>query len=147
MKEPRYRFWNTVRKTMTEPLTLADIWHDAQDTENQNETDLWSLSEPYGNGPGFDIDEGDLIPLQFTGLKDKNGVEIYEGDIVLAKDHGQRERWWGVVRWQLTGFNVSYHRPRNTTSTDLTNIMDEGDLDHWEVIGNIYENPDLLKAA
>jgi len=78
----------------------------------------------------------DVELMQFTGLKDKNGKEIYEGDIVNS--HAQfeqpyiREVIWGencgLVFKPLTGFNLC--KPNEY---------------HFEIIGNIYENPELLR--
>jgi uncharacterized phage protein (TIGR01671 family) len=80
---------------------------------------------------------------QFTGLK-ANGKEIYEGDILLDHDHGQVERYWGVVVYQVAEFIVRYHGLRNKTWQELTCLAD-GNCDEWTIIGNIYENPELLK--
>lgn len=66
--------------------------------------------------------------MQFTGLLDKNGKEIYEGDILSAD---RNEPW--VMQWN------AYGRWESNTDAEI-NINWTG----WEVIGNIYENPELL---
>lgn len=78
--------------------------------------------------------------MQYTGLKDKNGKEIYEGDLVEWK----YVRTWhkNEVRWVGGGFMV-------TTSGFKDDLNEPLDLSlvsilSCEIIGNIYENPELL---
>ena len=86
---------------------------------------------------------------QFSGLKDINGVEIYEGDIINAcNDRGVIEFDCGVF-----GINWDYGRCDNRTTMYGTfgqrhNLrrMDDEIIDRIEIIGNIYDNPELLKT-
>lgn len=74
---------------------------------------------------------------QFTGLKDKNGVEIYEGDIVGADDLICKVVWNGVG-WKAEWQDNRQGRDNSPRYPDL-------DFRKLEIIGNIYENPELLK--
>ena len=90
-----------------------------------------------------DIVEGVEAIEQYTGLKDKDGKEIYEGDIVKTNSPEQPNFKVGVIEFVQQAFwisNVPSNRPDHTHSELL--------LQYWEteieVIGNIHENPELL---
>ena len=78
---------------------------------------------------------------QYTGLKDKNGKEIYEGDII--KDI---ENWIGIVEWNKKDcfFNINYPIQNETMMFD--DAFDSNPEKNTEIIGNIYENPKLMEA-
>jgi len=67
--------------------------------------------------------------MQYTNLKDKNGKEIYEGDIIKEIDHNLTIEWINNGFWCKGG--------------DGSNIMPSEEC--REIIGNIYENPELLE--
>lgn len=73
---------------------------------------------------------------QFTGLLDKNGKEIYEGDIVIFDNHLQ-----GIsqVVYDYAGFDVDSKNYRTALRPMMNN--------HIRVIGNIHDNPELLKGG
>lgn len=89
-----------------------------------------------------------------TGLKDKNGKLVYEGDILkeiyFDTDLNKSDYDYTVVRWEKIEASFIMYRP--ALPNDITffgEVFDDGDnsgvLKNFEVIGNIYENPDLIK--
>jgi hypothetical protein len=79
-------------------------------------------------------------PQQFTGLRDKNGKEIYEGDVVrglYVNDYGDKVQVKGLVEFSWGVFDLEWG---GTSHYPLYQFMQR------EVIGNIYENPDLLSS-
>ena len=76
---------------------------------------------------------------QFTGLTDKDGKKIFEGDVVKAERICNRETWMGSVVWWNGCFAIQGMKDRNVPAIDLFNV--------YEVIGNIHDNPELLEAT
>lgn len=126
MREIKLRAWSKRRNKWVSPMTsfsfvTADLTTEFKDTE-------------------------EIAYSQYTGLKDKDGKEIYEGDIVKFNpcapyplDNNLEDGQMGTIVFFLSEFLV---KPLNDDGPNF--ILNE--LGDWVVIGNIYENKELLDA-
>ena len=125
MSEIKFRGWDKKENRMRE-IVLIDLRNRQVlvETDESEECDL------------LDFCEVEL--MQFTGLRDKNGREIYEGDIVRGA--GIKPKVY-VVGWLDTYGGFAFlDDEKAIPAYEFLN-------DFCEVIGNIYENPELLREA
>lgn len=143
MRDIKFRVWDKETKHMH--ICGEDV-HDTINFEIEtNRAYYYNLQ----NGCGSLREDSDYVLMQYTGLKDKNGKEIYEGDILLAPE------WFGslecVCIYQqenivnpIQGFGLysydSYFKKYNT-------LVESDEWDEFEVIGNIYDNLELLEEG
>ena len=125
MRENKFIAWNKVEKKMGEVRILDFICQMVQ-VKIGKLFAMWEFK--------------DIELLQFTGVKDKNGVDIYEGDIITYQYMFADNKSTFEVKWNInrSGFYVGNEDGYFCLEKDLKN--------QFEVIGNIYENPELLEV-
>ena len=117
MREIKFRAW------WSDPGIMKDFSLGQDYLRGYKHGEKWCL----------ELDDADSI-MQYTGLKDKNGKEIYEGDIVLYK------KLISVVEWMWYMW-IFKHKDMGDMAQDHVVASSHSSV---KIIGNIYENPDLL---
>ena len=138
-REIKFRVWD---KTSDSMLYQDDFERVELDTKNKMVT---LIAEEESDKSHYVLDYEDSIEaeiLQYTGLKDKNGKEIYEGDIL-----GRHEYWPIRIEYDKGCFMVrDLDKVRYNNLILNVPICNFESINDWKVIGNIYENPELLEG-
>ena len=130
MREIKFRAWDKLSCKIREVAAINWV---------EGIVMLWKVTGSVRSTYYTELEDGVEL-MQYTGLKDKNGKEIYEGDILrfqfsewcISPVYWTKERGW-TVHGNITAWEYS--------------IGSDFSKSNLEVIGNIYENPELLKEA
>jgi len=148
MREIKFRAWIKPNNTGFEGEMITQ----------ESNSDWFMIS----NGTGFTIvedhtdylEEDQFVIMQYTGLKDKNGVEIYEGDIIAYTNLLEEEKK-GSIYFREGSFRLKQKTLGKNEWDGEVRMWNDGSHDWYsienlesfemEVIGNIHQNPELLK--
>lgn len=133
---PKYRAWISEADTMTNNLKGIDFENETVVLKKFYWEDGFPVEEEV-----FEVEIGNAIIMQSTGLKDKNGKEIFEGDVVRqvrTQPTTENETITGVVTMIEGAWLIM-----NDCEQLASKLWSE--TDENEIIGNIYENPELLE--
>ena len=144
-RELKFRAWHKILKNYAH---IKRIWLDG---DGNGHDEIFAVSDVETTYPIHEV-----VLEEYTGLKDKNGKEIYEGDIVEASIDGawatgKNSVSFGKVKWKL---EVIYNDIRfmdvlkvigSKNAPDRIYYLFDKELSELEVIGNIHENRELLE--
>ncbi|MEW4664104.1 YopX family protein [Lactiplantibacillus plantarum] len=123
----KFRAWNGYRKIMADYVSAIQNG-DTQGTPSSVNVIVNRKNETW------DIKNDDVELLQFTGLTDVNGKDIYEGDIIEVTS-----QYWGMLG---NRYEVKFQQGAFFVNCDLLSKISPS----ISVIGNVHENPELLEA-
>lgn len=131
-REIKFRAWDKENKAMRYGAEQAYNGH-------------WQMNDIQYFGQLIDNPKYEL--MQFTGLRDRNGKEIYEGDIVRVHPRlvENQDSYTAKIVWRDSGFDLE-RVDFNWIGIRFANKLNEN-AEVYEIIGNIYKNPELLEVG
>ena len=130
---PKFRAWDSVKKKFVEHFFITDNGL------------ICNMERPTsGYNSPIPVEKSELILMQSTGLKDKNGKEIFEGDVVRMRNPRDR-RQIGKFQVVRVANSPMLGLLDKKLTTEIFNLY-EHMRNYYEIAGNIYENPELLEV-
>lgn len=149
---PKYRMWNEIISRLH---SVDGLYFDREVAQYKDEVGVSRL-----------IKFQNAILMQSTGLYDKNGKEIFEGDILKFNDEWADYGYEGYIEGSIEGINYVEIKREKTcftfgkTKLPESSLIDLVENEHYpfegllieasyefEIIGNVYENPELLEVT
>ena len=124
-RQIKFRVWD---KRENKGMSTQNMLYDAQ---------LHHLWQDFVDYPGYEL-------MQYTGLTDKNGKEIYEGDIVQYNQNSSYDNMDFIAKWSDDKLGFIFQSNSGEQLVNQTPHLNR--FKHLEVVGNIFENPELLKT-
>jgi uncharacterized phage protein (TIGR01671 family) len=143
-REIKFRAWDQETDLMKRVFGFDDNWVRCWNWDDLDDG-------PYQDDDTNSVQRKNAVLMQFTGLKDKNGRKIYEGDIVRSAPTPDLSVPFIIAKvvWEQDVFSDGdpafkmFHQQSGHT----TSFKQMKNREPFEVIGNIYENPELLKKS
>lgn len=138
MREIEFRIWDNINESL-ETVTELDFSGDG--------IDYLEIRDGDGEVHGLDIRLGGIELSQYTGIKDKNGKKIFEGDIVYFEDC---EYKIGAIHFVTTEFKGTVEHLEGgwlviNVEAEQTRVL-WSETEQVTIIGNKWQNPELLEA-
>lgn len=129
---PKFRAWDTKKNEMF------------KDTFAINESgEVVVVEQPFVTCPPDYVIVDHLVIMQSTGLKDKNGKEIFEGDILRVENEEDSEALYVNVFWDNEHALFMLETKKYNDKGALAELFEDNSYP-FEVVGNIYQNQELL---
>ena len=132
----KFRAWHTHKQIMCEVIRI-DFEQGIITLDLETDDDEYYWMETDWNFSDVEI-------MQYTGCRDKNGIEIYEGDVIKDK----YDKIW-LVQWYVGAFVITNKIPDSDGQTSTYSHFSNLSNHHFyfEVIGNMWNNPELLEVV
>ena len=132
----KFRAWHIHRQIMCEVIRI-DFEQEIVTLDLETDDDEYYWMETDWNFSDVEI-------MQYTGCRDKNGIEIYEGDVIKDK----YDKIW-LVQWYVGAFVITNKIPDSDGQTSTYSHFSNVSNHHFyfEVIGNMLNNPELLEVV
>lgn len=130
---PKFRAWDSVEKKFVEHFFITD---------NGLICDMEKPTSDY-NSP-IPIEKSELILMQSTGLVDKNGKEIFEGDVIAIEVDDTETPINARVSQNSKIGVLMFHVFEDNEDVPMVELLEDNSV-AFEIIGNVYENPELLE--
>ena len=132
----KFRAWHIHKQIMCEVIRI-DFEQEIVTLDLETDDDEYYWMETDWNFSDVEI-------MQYTGCRDKNGIEIYEGDVIKDK----YDKIW-LVQWYVGAFVITNKIPDSDGQTSTYSHFSNVSNHHFyfEVIGNMWDNPELLEVV